>query len=557
MSRANKHDIYKAAMFALLIVFAFCCRFIARNAGNDVIDKFLNFIRTFIYIGCILAWLFSVERRVIQRQTRHILYAVAALMIFWIVIREFKWRFVINTSIIRYLWYFYYIPILCIPMLALLISMSLGESEEYHLPKKVLGLYGVTAFLAVCVLTNDLHQLVFAFPSNSAIWTESECTHGTGYFIVMLWVFLCALAAVAVMIKKCRLPHGKSFVWVPMLSFGISLLYVVLYVADVSFVKVFLGDFAVFQCLVFIGFFESCIRLGFIQSNTGYYNLFHASADTCLQIVDNNYTVCYAENGSKPLPKEQMKLAEERPLVLPNGKRLHNMPVSGGHAIWTEDISELLKLRETLGDRQEELQERFDLLQYEYEREKEHKTVEEQNRLYDLLQSKTQTQLDKIDSLVKLYKKAVTKEEKHKILSNIVVLGSFIKRRKDFVLSVDHTTEIPESKLTNAFDESYRAMKLLGISGSFFVDTGKSYVSGDVLTKAYDFFEDILENVLDKAKFVNVRVCRVKETLRINILTDCTGDFNNLYQKYNNLSIICEDMGETEFVLPLTGGAGV
>jgi len=84
-------------------------------------------------------------------------------MIFWIVIREFKWRFVFNVDIIRYLWYFYYIPILCIPMLALLIAMSLGKTEEYHLPKQVLGLYGVTAIFAVCVLTNDLHQFVFFF----------------------------------------------------------------------------------------------------------------------------------------------------------------------------------------------------------------------------------------------------------------------------------------------------------------------------------------------------------------------------------------------------------
>ena len=311
------------------------------------------------------------------------------------------------------------------------------------------------------------------------------------------------------------------------------------------------------QSVFTMNMIESCIRLGFIQSNTGYYNLFHASADTCMQIVDNNYTVCYAENGSKPLPKEQMKLAEERPLVLPNGKRLHNMPVSGGHAIWTEDISELLKLRETLEDRQEELQERFDLLQYEYEREKEYKTVEEQNRLYDLLQSKTQTQLDKIDSLVKLYKKAVTKEEKHKILSNIVVLGSFIKRRKDFVLSVDFAKEISEVKLKNALDESYRAMKLLNIRGAFLVNTGKNYVSGELLTKAYDFFEDVLENVLDRVRFMNVRVCSVKGTLRIGILTDCVGDFDMLRIKYEDVTIICEDGEETEFVLPLKGGVEV
>ncbi|MBE7059295.1 MAG: hypothetical protein E7389_00560 [Ruminococcaceae bacterium] len=76
MSRMRNREIYKGAVLLCLIVFAFCCRFIARNVENDVIDKILNFVRTFIYIGCILAWLFSVERRVIQRQTRHILYAI-------------------------------------------------------------------------------------------------------------------------------------------------------------------------------------------------------------------------------------------------------------------------------------------------------------------------------------------------------------------------------------------------------------------------------------------------------------------------------------------------
>ena len=556
MTKVRKRDVYIVAVIVVLIIFALCCRFIARTADNEFIDKFLNFVRTFIYIGLILWWLFSVKKRVIQIQARRTLSAAAVLMLFWIVIREFKWRFILNTDILRYLWYSYYIPLLFIPLLSLLIAISLGKREDYHLPKQTALLYGFATLLAAFVLTNDFHQNVFAFPDNAAVRTEFNCRYGIGYFIVILWILAYSVFSVFVMLKKCRFPHGRSFLWAPFVPIGISALYVFLYIMDIPYIRLALGDFAVFQCLIFIGFFESCIRCGLIQSNTRYFDLFYASAETRMQIVDNTYKTYYSVNSNKSLSKELMKQAEQNPVILPDGNRLHNMPIDGGHAVWTEDISELIALRETLEDRKEELEERNALLQYEYEREKEHKTIEEQNRLYDLLQSKTQVQLDKIDALVRDYRRAETIEEKKKILAKIVILGTFIKRRKDFVLSVDSTPTIPESKLTNAVAESFRALKLLDIKGTYLVNTGQNYLSGKTLTLAYDFFEDVLESIVDRVHFLNVRVCPVGDTLRISVFADCTAENHTLFRKYQHMEIIKEDDDEYEFVLPLEGGAG-
>ena len=145
-------------------------------------------------------------------------------------------------------------------------------------------------------------------------------------------------------------------------------------------------------------------------------------------------------------------------------------------------------------------------------------------------------------------------EDKQRILSHIVVLGSFIKRRKDFILSIDSTPTIPDKKLSSALGESFRALKKMNINGGFFVNTEKEFIDGQLLTLAYDFFEDVIELVLDIAKYVNVSVCVINSVLRINIMVDCNCATDYLRSKYPQVCIFVEDDG-MEFVMPLEGGA--
>ena len=53
----------------------------------------------------------------------------------------------------------------------------------------------------------------------------------------------------------------------------------------------------------------------------------------------------------------------------------------------------------------DELADRNEILRYEYKREAKRRKVEEQNRLYDLLRSTTQTQIDRIAELTKEYRR--------------------------------------------------------------------------------------------------------------------------------------------------------
>lgn len=72
---------------------------------------------------------------------------------------------------------------------------------------------------------------------------------------------------------------------------------------------------------------------------------------------------------------------------------------------------------------QEELKDRKSILEQNYKIEEEHKIVEEQNRLYDLLQSKTQRQINGIEKLAEDYRNTQSEEEKRRILARIVVLA--------------------------------------------------------------------------------------------------------------------------------------
>ena len=236
---------------------------------------------------------------------------------------------------------------------------------------------------------------------------------------------------------------------------------------------------------------------------------------------------------------------------------LHNMPISGGHAIWTEDVSELIRLKEQLTAAREELIERSAILRYEYELEKERKTVEEQNRLYDLLTAATQKQIDRISALMKAYE-AVGEdvEAGRRILSRIAVLGSYVKRKKHLTLSVYSSVDVAEEELKNALAESIRYLQPMGVRCTMFVETGRPYLPGETAALAYDFFEAAVEAAMDSLFAMMVTVSVVSGILRIRLTVGCREDLSVLTRDYPEACAERSDEDEWSLILPLKGGAG-
>ena len=229
MTAQKKREILTGGIAALLIVCAVAARVVTRGHREAPYFLPVSLLRSLIYIG-LMTWRgVSLWQRIVQTQVRRYLAATAALCVFWLSIRTVKFFF----AAIRYLWYGYYVPMLFIPLLCVLVALSLGRPENYRLPKWTNLLYLPTALLLLQVLTNDLHQLVFVFPTDAAAWLDTDHGYGVGNFIVMGWIALGMVTAIITMLLKCRIPHTKITLGLPFVPVALAALYSVLYISRI------------------------------------------------------------------------------------------------------------------------------------------------------------------------------------------------------------------------------------------------------------------------------------------------------------------------------------
>lgn len=272
------------------IAFAILAAVVLRQIGfrvHGLLHWVCCILRPLIYIGLFILWGGELRRRIIQPQVRRYLTAVSALMVFWLTVRTLRYLFAEDPGMLRLLWYLYYLPMLFIPLLAVFIALSLGKPESYRLPGWTTLLYLPTAALLLLVLTNDFHQLVFVFPPDAAVWAN-DYHYDVGYFLTVGWMILCGLAALVLMLMKCRVPGSRRMILLPFVPVLLVINYGVLYILRVPWLRVIAGDVPVGFCLLFAAILESCIQCGLIQTNTGYEALF-AHGTIGAQITDEAY----------------------------------------------------------------------------------------------------------------------------------------------------------------------------------------------------------------------------------------------------------------------------
>ena len=554
MVERRKKALITGGIVLLAVMIAYIFRLMG---GGSFYPTLFSYLRSFIYIGMFAAWGLSVRQRIVQNQIRRYLTGVALLLILWFTFRSAKYFIFWQPIAIRYLWYLFYLPMLFVPMLALLIAMSLGKPDEYKLPKSVWLLFAVLGALLILVLTNDLHQLVFTFPKDADIWSDTNHGYGVCYFAVIGWQVFCVVAAFVVMLFKCRLKNRKLR-FLPVIPLAVSLSYLALNYVGIPWQKELFGDVTAFQSLMYMLCFEACIACGYIHSNSRYADLFASSVGTSAQITDMDFNVRYAAMNMQPISREKMMHAIQSPVTLADGLNLHTMPISGGYAVWTEDVSSLLEIKEESESLAEELAERNEILRYEYKRESKRRKIEEQNRLYDLLRRATQTQINKISMLTKEYQK-INKTDPVRaksLLAEIAVLCSYMLRRKHLTLLTDRDYKVAITELIGAFAESLQTLTLLNVRNTFFADSELSMLPGKSAAAIFDFYEQVIEADLGNISSIQVSLADV-EGLRLSVNICCKADLSFLALKGNVRYETDDDEGYQHLVLLLEGGAAI
>lgn len=533
MSLLRKRKYGVVLLVAVLMICAVCARVAARYGYYAEV---LSFVRALIYIGLLAAWGISVQTRIIQTQVRRYLLVIAGLMLLWLALRTVKYN-TYHMTAERFLWYGYYLPMLFIPVLAVLVALSLGKPENYRLPKWTHFLYLPSALLFLLVLTNDLHQLVFFFPTG--VLSTREYDYGIGYYVVLAWMVLCAAAALVIILAKCRIPQSRRYLWLPVVPFALALGYCAAYIKGVYWVWLLAGDLTVSMCLIITAIFESCIQCSLIQSNTHYAELFHASTIGAL-ITDRDFSVACAAENARSVDSQTLMAAAESPVVTADGIRISEAPIRWGHVFWEDDISPMLAVLKELDDTREELQSYGSILQAENAQKARRKKLKEQERLYRAMQEKAAAPAVRLSNLAKALQGVQDADAARFLLWKMTVIGAYLKRRSNLIFLADRDGMVPVSEVALCLNESMDNLRLhvrrcasrLDFEGELRLETA---------AVLYDFFEAAIELAMDDLSGAAANVTRKEDTCVLSLMLQCGTDLTSLRVAYPDASVENED----------------
>jgi len=186
MDKVNKKTIGMTVLVVFFLLFSSILRSI--NSENYLINIGRGPLIFAIYISMLSIWSISIWRRMMHSHIRGYLLGIAGLMLFWIFVRTLK-NFPFNNiePVNRWLWYCYYISMILIPLLSFFAALCLGKSENWRPRRRYNLLYIPAVILIFGILTNDLHQLAFAFPLGIENW-DSHYEYNILYYFAVLWI---------------------------------------------------------------------------------------------------------------------------------------------------------------------------------------------------------------------------------------------------------------------------------------------------------------------------------------------------------------------------------
>ena len=358
-------------------------------------------------------------------------------------------------------------------------------------------------------------------------------------------MLICLTGMEIILIRKSRIPGKKQF-WLPIIP-GILLLgWNIGNIFRLPFIQTFAGDMTAVCCLLMAAIYQGCILCGLIQTNNRYFELFQTSGGLDAEITDYSFQRYYHSGDFPQLSPELRSMIVNRSFVQEQGIRINHIPIRGGHLFWSEDISVLLDQYQDIREQQEELTARNRLLKKTYQKEAERRKAEEQNRLLNMIQSQTAGQLELLSQLMDELEKTESRERYNWILGKIVVVGTYLKRRKNLVLT-QYTSDgnlLTMEDLRQSIAESCDSLKLCKIRAAYYVESGDVQLNADDILKCYDTFEWLVEQLSDVMHSIFYRVSQIDEDLRISVHIVSEADLRDLVSERPELKVQQEDENE-------------
>ena len=528
-----KRSLQMLMQLAAAYVFAAC-------VSVFVPDVFLlRLSTTLVLLAFSLALMLYFDDHIIDAGTRTYLMTIAGLISFWVILRGAKYiAFEESEIIARHIWYLYYIPVLFIPLMSLFAALSVGEEEQQRPRRGMWAAVAVTAALALTVLTNDLHQLVFRFSPGFAGW-DADYSRAPIFFLIYGWVDLLLVTAFCIRFSRCRVSASRKLFWIPMLPVLFGFLYLILYAADLwpRIRGALFGEFPEAVCFSMAGMWLSLMYIGLIPSNVRYGRLFELSGLSA-QIADGDYRIIYTSSTAAPLSPQQLRSGTD--ILRGANIRIHRKPVHGGFVYWQDDITELNHIHDELLEAGERLGEEAELLRLENELKEERAQIEAKTRTYDEIAGHVAAQSRRITELCAV---AEERPETYAVqMKTVCLLAAYVKRFANLSLLAADRAWIDSTELYLAIQESLRYAGDLGIPAeSFLLESGKT--ASRCALQRYALFEQLLEEALPS--LAGIQVSLRKDALK------CTFEGASLTLPSGCCAILTREDGNSFVRIPL------
>ncbi len=503
----------------------------------------VNSIRGIMMMAALFIWCVQMRRRLIQEEKRRYLTWMAMFTCTVLLAKMVNHSFLSeNETATRYIWYFYYTPIIYSALCVFFTISCIGKPWDYKVEKKWKWLYVPAAVLSIGIMTNDLHQQAFGFANGAANWHVGDnYTHRIFYYLTMLWVIVLAGISLMIAMKRCKVTSSRKHIWMPLLPFGIGIVYMVSVYSIPVIRYFFLFNMAEVFSVLCITFIEGLIQAGLIHSNDDYETLWNLSAVSG-GILDARGRVRYHSGHTVGINIRQAQAALTEPISMHNGDvLLYSQRLRGGIGYWTEDVSKINSLNRQLKEYRNILAEENAMLEGENKLAQRKARIVEKTGVYDKMASSVEPQLEMMRTLLdqteKIINDAEGREEVRGETEQTVdwnmqrasLLAAYIKRHSNLLL-LSQQGKVQVEELHIAASEVLEYLHMCGIR-TYVACTGSGAFDGKLILLAGEFMETVIECSLSclRAWMSFVEVIKETETgataLQIRLTLDTTEDF--------------------------------
>lgn len=514
MQKENKHKIIKIIVSAIFFVLAGFFQYY-----DIYLPPFYSYVFSFlanvIFLLLIFLWGKSIRQRIIQKGIRRKLVIITILLFFWLFIRFIKYNiFAKRDTISRYLWYMYYIPQCLIPPLSLIAMMELTRKKKENLSKLIYLILLPAIVLIVLILTNDFHQLAFAFKATEEN-SVAEYKHQIVYYLAIGWIIVMTFLSLITLILKCNIFVCKKKVWIPLLVFVMTTAVCILcFIYSTKSYKV--PELLSFSFILLI---ETCIFIGLIPTNDNYL-LYSEISSLPFVITDKELVPIINHLNDTNITKEQYKESMTNgPFFLNDNIRLSNHNISGGHIFYIEDLSSITKMVHELSSKNELLSDEKELIAYENELKEKTIKLQQKKQLYDKVFSVANDDLLQLKEL--LEKTDKDKKDYSKNLKKACVYLTYIKRRSNLEILHSQKENINIEEIVLSINESLLYLNECGITSSL-INEAKGEYNGNECILLYEFFQYYLKTCFDSLNEFLIRIDSSNDKLSLRIISNVT-----------------------------------